>query len=110
MAGGVKTNWGVAHTKSQRGAEESPIVKWTLVTIAFVFSLVFLVLPLANVFYQALSKGWVHYVEALKHPDSLSAMRLTLIVAAITVPLNVIFGLAAAWCIAKFEFPFKSLL
>jgi sulfate transport system permease protein len=110
MAGAVKTNWGIGHAKSQRGAEESPFVKWTLIGIAFLFCLVFLVLPLANVFYQAFSKGWMHYIEALKHPDALSAMKLTLLVAAITVPLNLIFGLAAAWCIAKFDFRGKPLL
>jgi len=65
---------------------------------------------LANVFAQALSKGLVYWANALAEPDSLAAIRLTLLVAAISVPLNVLFGLAAAWAIAKFEFPAKTLL
>lgn len=75
-----------------------------------VFSLVFLLVPLANVFAQALSKGWAYYAHSLSEPDSWAAIRLTLIVAAVSVPLNVLFGLAAAWAIAKFEFWGKSLL
>jgi len=96
--------------KSQRGSEESPIAKWTLITIALLFVSVFLLLPLVNVFYQALSRGVSAYLDALKDPDSMSAIKLTLLVAAISVPLNVVFGLAAAWTIAKFEFPGKALL
>ena len=110
MAGTIKRRHGAGHAKSQRGTEESPVVKWLLIGLALVFSLVFLLLPLANVFAQAFSKGWSAYLSALQHPDSLSAMKLTLLVAAITVPLNVLFGLAAAWCIAKFEFRGKALL
>src|SRR5947208_15629337 len=82
--------------KSQRGTEESALVKWTLVSIALTFCLVFLLLPLLNVFAQALARGWMFYLRALSHPDSWAAIRLTLIVAAISVPLNVLFGLASA--------------
>jgi sulfate/thiosulfate transport system permease protein len=96
--------------KSQRGTEESPFIKWTLITIALSFCLIFLLLPLFNVFVQALSKGWELYWRALTHPDSWAAIRLTLIVAALAVPLNVVFGLAAAWAIAKFRFRGKSIL
>src|SRR2546425_6150853 len=96
--------------KSERGAEESPLIKWTLITVALAFCLVFLLLPLLNVFVQALAKGWTYYWEALTHPDSWAAIRLTLIVAGISVPLNVLFGLAAAWAIAKFKFRGKSIL
>jgi sulfate transport system permease protein len=71
---------------------------------------VFLLIPLANVFAQALAKGWAYYFRSLAEPDSWAAIRLTLLVAAITVPLNVLFGLAAAWAIAKFDFRGKSLL
>jgi sulfate transport system permease protein len=95
---------------SQRGTEESPVAKWLLIAIALIFCLVFLVLPLVNVFAQALVKGAAYYWRALANPDSLSAIRLTLLVAAISVPLNAVFGLAAAWAIAKFEFPGKPLL
>jgi sulfate transport system permease protein len=96
--------------KSQRGTEESSFIKWTLITIALAFCVVFLLLPLFNVFVQAFSKGWSFYWNALTHPDSWAAIRLTLLVAGITVPLNVLFGLAAAWAIAKFRFRGKSIL
>jgi sulfate transport system permease protein len=85
-------------------------VKWTLIGVALLFSLVFLLLPLVNVFAQAFAKGWSYYLSSLTHPDSWAAIRLTLIVAAISVPANMLFGLAAAWAIAKFEFRGKALL
>jgi len=85
-------------------------VKWILITVALAFCLVFLLLPLANVFVQALAKGIGYYAHSLNDHDALAAIRLTVIVAAITVPLNVVFGLSAAWCIAKFNFRGKSLL
>ena len=96
--------------KSQRGTEESPFIKWTLITVALAFCLVFLLLPLVNVFVQALAKGWMFYWNSLTNPDSWAAIRLTLLVAAICVPLNTLFGLAAAWAIAKFKFRGKSVL
>jgi sulfate/thiosulfate transport system permease protein len=95
---------------SQRGTEESPLIKLVLIGLALCFCLVFLVLPLVNVFAQAFVKGWSYYWASLAHPDSWSAIRLTLLVAVIAVPLNAVFGLAAAWAIAKFEFRGKSLL
>ena len=110
MAGNVKKHLGAGHAKSQRGTEESPFVKWTLIIIALLFCLVFLLLPLVNVFAQAFSKGFAAYWQALANADSWAAIRLTLIVAAITVPLNTIFGVAAAWAVAKFEFRGKSIL
>jgi sulfate transport system permease protein len=110
MAATVKRRNGDTHRQSRRGVEESPVVKWVLITVALAFSGVFLLLPLANVFVQALEKGWSFYLTSLKDPDSWSAIRLTLIVAAISVPVNVIFGLAASWAIAKFNFRGKSLL
>ena len=100
----------IARQRSQRGTEESALAKWTLITIALAFCAVCLVLPLINVFAQALAKGWSYYWESLVHPDSLAAIRLTLLVAAISVPLNTLFGLAAAWAVAKFEFRGKSFL
>jgi len=109
--GATVQNLGRAELKaSQRGTEESPIIKWLLIAVALAFCLVFLLLPLANVFAQALAKGWDYYLGALSEPDSWAAIRLTLLVAVITVPMNVLFGLAAAWAIAKFEFRGKSLL
>ncbi len=110
MGGMTKKRWGVGHTKSQRGTEESPFVKWVLIALAMLFCLVFLLLPLANVFVQAFEKGVAAYRSALTHPDSWAAIKLTVLVAAITLPMNVLFGLAAAWAIAKFEFRGKALL
>lgn len=110
MAALTKKQWAAGRKQSQRGTEESPLAKWTLISIAMLFSLVFLLLPLLNVFAQAFAKGWTAYWSALTHPDSWSAIKLTLLVAAISVPLNVLFGLAAAWAIAKFEFRGKALL
>src|SRR5437660_10413244 len=99
-----------SRAQSQRGTEEPPLIKWTLIVLALAFSLVFLLLPLVNVFAQALAKGWRVYWTSLTEPDSWAAIRLTVIVSAFTVPINVLFGLAAAWAIAKFEFRGKSLL
>jgi sulfate/thiosulfate transport system permease protein len=104
------TNPQAAQTASRRGMEESPLARWTLIGLALAFALVFLLLPLVNVFYEALAKGWAFFFASLANPDSRSAIRLTLTVAAISVPLNVVFGLAAAWTIAKFEFRGKSML
>jgi len=89
---------------------EAPWVRWTLTGIALAFVLLFLVLPLAAVFTEALRKGSDAYLEALKEPDAWAAIRLTLLTAAIAVPLNLVFGVAAAWCIAKYEFRGKAFL
>jgi sulfate/thiosulfate transport system permease protein len=104
------SQWRRGRSKSQRGTEESPFVKWILISIALVFVVLFLLLPLLNVFAQALSKGWEAYWKALVDPDTRAAIRLTLTVAAISVPLNLVFGVAAAWAVAKFQFRGKSLL
>jgi len=85
-------------------------LKITLITIALAFSLLFLLIPLAVVFTEAFKKGWQTYLLAISDPDALSAIRLTLMTAAIAVPANLIFGVAASWAIAKFEFRGKSLL
>ena len=89
---------------------ERPAVRLTLIVIAVTFLVVFLLIPLAAVFYEALRKGIGTYFAALVEPDALAAIKLTLLVAAIAVPANVIFGLAASWAIAKFEFAGKSVL
>lgn len=89
---------------------ESRAVRWVLTTIALLFLALFLVVPLAAVFVQAFSKGIDFYVESLRDPDAWSAIKLTLLTAAIAVPLNVVFGLAASWAIAKFEFKGRALL
>lgn len=85
-------------------------VRVTLTLVALVFLTLFLFIPLAAVFSEALRKGWQAYLVAITEPDALSAIRLTLISASIAVPLNLVFGVAAAWAIAKFEFRGKSVL
>ncbi len=85
-------------------------VRYLLIGLAILFLGLFLFLPLAAVFSQALEKGWAVYLAALREPDALAAIRLTLTVAAISVPLNLFFGVAAAWAITKFDFPGKNLL
>lgn len=97
-------------SQSRRGIEEPAWARWLLIGVAFAFCAVFLILPLANVFAQAFAKGIGYYFRSLSHPDSWAAIRLTLLVSLISVPLNVVFGVAAAWAIAKFEFRGKSLL
>jgi sulfate/thiosulfate transport system permease protein len=85
-------------------------VRTILIVVALGFLTLFLLVPLAAVFTEALKRGWGTYVESITDPDALSAIRLTLIAAAISVPLNLVFGVAAAWSIAKFEFRGKSIL
>jgi sulfate transport system permease protein len=90
--------------------KESLSVTLLLIGIALIYLLLFLGLPLATVFIEAFSKGWELYLAALKEPDAWSAIKLTLIAAGIAVPANLLFGVAASWAIAKFEFKGKSLL
>nr|RAV98123.1 sulfate ABC transporter permease subunit CysW [Aerococcus urinae] len=89
---------------------EAPLTKWILIALAVSYLSLFLLLPLLSVFVEALRKGLDAYLAALVEPDAMSAIRLTLLVSAIAVPANIIFGLAASWSIAKFEFPAKSFL
>jgi sulfate transport system permease protein len=102
----------ILHKSAGEGARvtEPALVRYLLLAVTFAFLALFLFLPLASVFAQALEKGWDAYVSALAEPDTLSAIRLTLITAACCVPLNLFFGIVAAWAIAKFSFPGKSLL
>jgi sulfate transport system permease protein len=93
-----------------RATGESPAVRWTLTAIALAFLALTVVLPLALVFHEALAKGLAAYLSAIREPDALSAAKLTLLIAGIAVPLNLVFGVAAAWCISKFEFRGKNLL
>ena len=94
----------------RRALTEPPVVRAALLAVAVVFLAAFLVLPLVAVFAQALEKGFAAYVAALREPDAWAAIRLTLLTAAVAVPLNLVFGLAASWAIAKFEFPGKGTL
>jgi sulfate transport system permease protein len=93
-----------------RATSEPALVKLALTATALGFLALFLVLPLVAVFAQALEKGWAAYADALREPMALSALKLTLLTAGVAVPLNLLFGVAAAWAIAKFDFPGKNAL
>ncbi|MCK9504312.1 MAG: sulfate ABC transporter permease subunit CysW [Porticoccaceae bacterium] len=96
--------------ESNRATCEPQWVKWTILGIALTFFVVFVFLPLVAVFVEALRKGTDVYWQSLVEPDALSAIKLTLIAAGISLPLNLVFGVAAAWAIAKFEFRGKQVL
>ncbi|WP_025680683.1 sulfate ABC transporter permease subunit CysW [Paenibacillus massiliensis] len=96
--------------RANRAVDEAPWVKWILILSAALLLGWLLILPLIVVLTQALKQGWGVYVAALTDADALSALRLTLLVALITVPLNTIFGVAAAWLLTKFQFRGKSIL
>lgn len=102
------TDW----TRADQGSpiSEKPLTKWILIGLAIAYLCAFLVLPLVSVFVEALRQGFGAYLAALFDDDAWSAIRLTLIVSAIAVPANVVFGLTASWAIAKYEFPAKSFL
>jgi len=93
-----------------RPTTEPLAVRLLLVGVALAFLALFLVVPLVAVFQQALEKGLAAYLAAVREPDALSALRLTLLTAAIAVPANLLFGLAASWAIARFDFPGRSFL
>jgi len=96
--------------RKKRTTQEPAWVHWSLIGLALVFLTLFLFIPLISVFYEALKKGVDVYLAAIIDPDAVSAIQLTLTVATIAVPLNLIFGVTAAWAIAKFEFRGKNLL
>ena len=112
MAGTVAHSWFSTPDASRRhSATSEPFwVRALLIALALAFFGLFLLMPLAAVFAEAFRKGWSAYVAGVVHADALSAIKLTLMVAAIAVPLNLIFGVAAAWAIAKFEFRGKQFL
>jgi len=95
---------------ARSGTTEPQWVRWVLISLALTFVALFLLLPLAAVFTEALRKGLPAALEALREPDAWSAIRLTLLTAAVAVPLNLVFGVAAAWAIAKYEFKGKAFL
>ncbi len=95
---------------SRAATAEPAVVRWVLIGVSLVFLGAFLVVPLVAVFYQALEKGIGAYFRALREPDARAAIHLTILTAAIAVPVNTVFGIAAAWAISKFEFRGKQLL
>ncbi|HEY1709831.1 MAG TPA: sulfate ABC transporter permease subunit CysW [Rhizomicrobium sp.] len=96
--------------RPRAATEDHPLAKLAVIVIAVAFVVLFLLLPLITVFSEALRDGWRAALAAIGEPDALAAIHLTLITAAISVPMNLLFGLAAAWSIAKFDFPGKSFL
>ena len=101
---------GVAPKPLQKATAEPPWVRRLLIGIALLFLSLFLFVPLVSVFHQALKKGFEVYLAAITESDAVSAIKLTLIAAGIAVPLNLLFGVAAAWTIAKFDFRGKNVL
>ena len=100
-----------SHARRQTSPTNEPLyVRWLLVIVGLLFMALFIVLPVVAVFSEALRQGIGVYFQSLMQPDALSAIRLTLLVAVIAVPLNVVFGVAASWAIAKFEFKGKAFL
>ncbi|TAH47841.1 MAG: sulfate ABC transporter permease subunit CysW [Betaproteobacteria bacterium] len=115
MSGAVAMQWSgagdsAARFETKAATREAPLVKWLIIGLSLSFFAVFLLMPLVAVLVEALRKGWETYLTALLDPDALSAVKLTLIAAVIAVPLNLVFGVAAAWAIAKFEFRGKHFL
>ena len=100
----------VSGVRHRSPTAESPFVRWLLIGGALLFLGLFLVVPLLAVFAQAFAKGPGFYFKTLADPQSLSAIKLTLLTAGIAVPMNCVFGLAAAWAITKFTFPGRNIL
>ena len=107
---GAASALGQPTRRAPASTSEPAWVRWALLGLALGFMFLFLVLPLAAVFTEALRKGLDAYLEAFQEPDAWSAIRLTLITAAIALPLNLVFGIAAAWSIAKYDFRGKAFL
>ncbi|RUT31661.1 sulfate ABC transporter permease subunit CysW [Paenibacillus zeisoli] len=110
MAGSVPMTSGSSMNPRTRSMKETSWVKWALIGLAALVLLWLIVLPLIVVITEALKQGWDVFLAAIVDPDAMSALRLTLLVAVITVPLNTIFGVAAAWAITKFRFRGKQFL
>lgn len=98
------------HSYSRNITADPPFVRWAAIGITGAFLSLFLVLPVAAVLVQAFEKGLMHYVRALAEPDTLNAVRLTIFVVAVVVPLNLLFGISASWAVTKFDFPGKNAL
>ena len=101
---------GASRFERNAATRDAPWVKALVIGVGLTFFLIFLLLPLIAVFLEAFRKGVDTYFASLVEPDALSAIRLTLLAAAIAVPLNLVFGISAAWAIAKFNFPGKQFL
>jgi sulfate/thiosulfate transport system permease protein len=100
----------IARPVDRRASAEPALIRWILIALALGFLALVLLLPMVAVFMEATKDGAAVYFAAISHPDTIAAIRLTLITAAIAVPLNVVFGIAAAYAVARFEFSGKSIL
>ena len=105
---GLRT--GAARFEANTATRDPVWVKGLVLLLSLSFFLLFLLMPLIAVFVEALRRGWSVYLAALVEPDAVSAIKLTLLTAAIAVPLNLVFGIAAAWAITKFDFRGKQML
>jgi sulfate transport system permease protein len=110
MIGEPTVAFRAGHPASPRFLTEPPAVRWLLTGVALLFLAAFLFVPLVAIFAGALSQGIRAYFAALADPDALASIRLTLLTAVMVVPLNLVFGVAAAWAVAKFRFPGRSIL
>ncbi|MGE6631056.1 sulfate ABC transporter permease subunit CysW [Bacillus sp. NPDC077027] len=110
MSGIIRESYNEREAVFESPVTESKSVKVILVTIVYLFLTFFLLIPLIAVFAKAFEKGLYSYFQAIAQPDTLSAIKLTLLILMITIPVNAIFGMSAAWLITKFEFRGKSLL
>src|SRR3954466_9877397 len=107
MAGNVPMQYSSPPLQTSANNSEPRLVRYILITLALAFLGLFLVLPLVAIFIKAFDKGIDVFLEAISNPDALSAIKLTLTITLITVPLNAIFGVAAAWAVTKFNFKGK---
>lgn len=98
------------HIRYKSPVTESKAVKILLITVVYAFLILFLLIPLIAVFSKAFEKGWSSYLLAISHPDTLAAIKLTVFIVVVTLPLQMIFGVSAAWLITKFNFRGKRLL
>ncbi|MDQ0200461.1 sulfate ABC transporter permease subunit CysW [Neobacillus ginsengisoli] len=110
MAGSVSLQYSNTQLQTTVKPSEPRLVRWILIILALAFLGLFLVLPLVAIFIKAFEKGGEVFLSAISNPDALSAIKLTFLVALITVPLNAVFGIAAAWAVTKFQFKGKNLL
>jgi len=110
VAGYVQARTRQSSRQASRHLTESRAVRWLLTTVALGFLALFLLMPLLIVFIEAFSNGLGAYFSAIREPDAIAALKLTLLAAAIAVPANLVFGVCAGWAIAKFDFPGKNLL
>lgn len=111
MAGNISLRTKYLKSNSYKGAtDESEVIKWVLISIALIYLILLLIIPLVAIFAKALEKGVEVYIKAITDKAALASLRLTLLTIAIAVPVNTIFGISAAWALGKFEFKGKSIL